>query len=283
MFSKKKNGIIGLDVGGSYIRAILFANNRIVFKHKIITPKNRKNFIRDIKNIICRVFDNAANFKIKKINIGIAGVLDFKKGKILISPNLKFLKNLKIAGIIGKEFEMPVKIDNDARCFTRAEAFLGAGKKYKNIVGITLGTGVGGGIIINKKMHYGGNFSAGEIGHSIIKLKVESEKLKVGEKIGQTFEDLASRKFLKRQKPNPPFLKNLAVGVANIVNILDPEIIILGGGIAQNLSGSTIKKIQKIAKKLILSPKSKNLKLAKSRLGEYAGATGAAMIEENSK
>jgi len=274
----KKNGKIGLDIGGSYIRIILFANNRVIFRYKTITPKNKNYFIREIKNVICRVFDNTSKFKITKINIGIAGVLDIKEGKILTSPNLTFLKNLKIRELLQKEFEIPVKIDNDARCFTRAETFLGAGKKYKNIVGITLGTGVGGGIIINKNIYYGNNFSAGEIGHSIIKLKVTNERLKIGKKIAQTFEDLASSKFLKRRKPNLPFFKNLAVGIANIVNILDPEIIILGGGITQNLTNNAIKKIRNIAKKFILSPKSKNFKLVKGRLGEYASAIGAAIM-----
>ncbi len=263
----KQYNIIGLDIGASYLRGVLLSDRGVNFCYKSATPKNKKDFIFAIKRAILEIKKFARDVKIGRIGIGIAGVSDIKKGILFLSPNIKFLKNFRIKEILKKDFNIPVFVDNDARCFARAEFEIGSGKNFKDGVCITLGSGVGGGIIIGGKVYYGHNYSAGEIGHMVLNLKTR-----------QTFEDLASQKFLQGKKPNNAFFNQLGIGIANIINILNPEIIILGGGISQELSLKDLIRIKKIAAKFIVSLKSKNFKLKKSGLGEYAGAIGAALM-----
>lgn len=253
-----KKYIIGIDVGGSKINAILFSNSKILKSAKIPTPKNKKEFLKCLDAVIGKIISVINKKELTGIGCGIAGMLDLKKGAVLNAPNLRFLNNFNIKNWLIQKFKYNVKIDNDARCFTRAEYLYGSGRGYKNIVGITFGTGIGGGIIINGKMFYGRNDSAGELGHMLINFEKDWEFL-----------------MLKQTKI---LGKNLGIGFANIVNILDPEIIIFGGG-ASDLLKSLLPEAKKNMNKFIISPKSrKNVKIILGSLGENAGAIGAAAL-----
>jgi len=191
-------------------------------------------------------------------------------------------------------------MENDVNCFTLAESVIGAGKGKNIIFGLTLGSGVGGGLVINSKIYQGAFGAAGEIGHSIIKFN--GEKCKCGN-FG-CFEEYGSKRFFQRKKVTSKELekttnqgkknsreifkeygKYLGIGIANIVNILDPEIIIIGGGLI-HAHKYFMKTAEKEAKKRILSPLSKkNLQIKISKLGAAAGAVGAALniLSKNSR
>lgn len=251
--------IIGVDIGGSKINAIVFNGDKVLKNIKILTPKkSRKEFLEKLEELIIKLISDIGDKKISGIGCGVAGVLDLEKGVILNSPNLRFLNHLNIKNWMQKKFNCDVKVDNDARCFTRAEYLQGSGRGYKNVVGVTLGTGIGGGIIINGKIFYGDNDSAGELGHILINYEKDWEFL------------------LLRKRKN---IKNiLGIGFANIVNILDPEIIIIGGG-ASSAFKSLLSEAKKIMNKFVISPKSKkNVKIIIGKLGENAGAIGAAAL-----
>lgn len=254
-----KKYIIGIDIGGSKIKAIIFNDGKVLKSAKILTPKkSRKKFLKELEALVRKLILDLGDKKILGIGCGVAGALDLEKGIVLGATNIKILNNFNIKNWLEKKFSCEVKIDNDARCFIRAEYVFGAGRGCKNLVGVTLGTGVGGGIIINGKMFYGGNGSAGELGHMLI----NSEK------------DWGF--LLLKQKKNRE--KNLGIGFANIVNILDPEIIIIGGG-ASGAFKSLLSEAKKIMNKFIISPKSrKNVKIIIGKLGENAGAVGAAAL-----
>ena len=264
-----KKYIIGIDIGGSKIIAALIRSGKIFYKIKISTPKNRKKFCRKLQIIIEQLIKKAEGRKnIEDIGCGIAGALDIERGIVLNAPNLKFLNNFNIKKWLQKQFYYKVKIDNDARCFLRGEYLFGAGKGYKNLVGVTFGTGIGGGIIINGKMVYGANDSTGELGHMVINEGKDWETL--------TVKQVRKLKFSKISVEE--FKKNLGIGFSNIVNVLDPEIIIIGGGAAETI-GKFLPKIKTITNKLIISSKSrKNVKILVGKLGEDAGAIGAAAI-----
>jgi len=232
-------------------------------------PKNKKDFFDKLEKVIGELIKKAGGKKnIRGIGCGIGGALDLEKGIILSWSNIKFLDKLNIKSWLKKQFNYEVRIDNDAKCFIRAEYLFGAGKGYKNIVGITLGTGVGGGIIIGGKMVYGENGSAGEIGHMIINNGKDLEETTVKQMRKLKFSKIAAKEFEK----------NLGIGLANIINILDPEIIIIGGGAAKTVE-AFILKARKIAEKFIVSPQAeKNVKILKGKLGENAGAIGAAAL-----
>lgn len=250
--------IIGIDIGGSKIIAGLVKNAEVFHKTKIPTPKNKKEFFIELQLIIGQLIERAGGRKnIKGIGCGIGGALELQKGMILSWSNVKFLDGFNIKNWLKDKFKYEVKIDNDARCFTRGEYLWGAGKGYKNIIGITLGTGVGGGIIINGKIIYGANGSAGEIGHMVIDQERNLEELTVKLVRKNKF----SEKSINKSK------KNLGIGIANIINILDPEAIVIGGGAA------------KAMKKFIVSPiAGKKVKILTAKLGENAGVVGAAAL-----
>lgn len=266
---------IGIDIGGSKIIGALVKGGRVFYKIKIETPKNKKTFLIKLQTVIEQLIKKAGGRQnIKGIGCGIGGVLDLKKGIILNAPNLRFLNNFNIKNWLEQKFSCKVKIDNDARCFTRGEHLFGAGKNYKNIIGMTLGTGIGGGIIMNNKMFYGANDSAGEIGHMVINPKSQKLNLKTYDLEELTVKQIRKNKFSK--KAVKEFEKNLGIGIANIINILDPEAIIIGGGATVE---RFLSKVKKEKAKFIISPKSrKNVKILIGKLGESAGAIGAAAL-----
>lgn len=278
---------IGVDVGGSKMNAILFNLKRsdIVWQSAISTSKTKKAFFAALKKLIADALEKVPATSVAGIGLGIAGEIDFQKGILLNSPNLKFLNGTRPARTIEKYFKLKTAMDNDVNCFALAEARLGAGRSFKNVVGITLGTGVGGGIVLNGKLYHGVYGSAGEVGWMILDGT-------------RTFEDLASEKFIKSISHESPInleakarrgdkkaLKvyetlgtNLGLGIANIVNVMDPKLIILGGGLA-SAAGLFLPQARKTAKKHIISPLSqKRLKIVLAKLGKNAGAVGAALL-----
>ena len=261
--------IIGIDIGGSKIRAVLFKGGKVLKGIKIpVSLKNREEFLEKLEALVRKLISGAGNKEILGIGCGVAGALDLEKGVILRAPNLRLLNNFNIKNWLEKKFVCDVKIDNDARSFLRAEYMFGAGRGYKNLIGITLGTGIGGGVIINGKMFYGANDSAGELGHMIIDHGKDLEILTVK----------LARKFKFSKTSIKEFKKNIIIGLANIINILDPEAIIIGGGAAENVK-TFLPKIKAAAVKFIISPKSqKNVKIILGKLGENAGAIGAAAL-----
>lgn len=275
-----KNFVVGVDVGGSKINAVLFENGKIFKSVKSETPrKNQKEFLNKLEKTIREVIPQGGKFL--GIGCGIAGILDLKVGTVLKSPNLEFLDGFNVKNWLSKKFNCAARIDNDARSFTCGEYFFGAGKGYKNLVGLTLGTGVGGGIIIGGKIVYG-NGAAGEIGHMIINYKDDLETLTV--KYMQRFKyppvnDLyRSKRSRAVSEALRNFEFNLGIGLANLVNILDPEAIIIGGGIA-GAAEFFLPHAEKTMKKFIFSPKArKNVKILRGKLGEDAGAIGAAAL-----
>lgn len=249
---------LGIDIGGTKIRAILFDNKKkFIFGFNIATPKNKKSFLKVLEKEIGKIVKKN---KISGIGVGLPGIVDARRGVLIKASNLPFLKKWQAKKFFLK-FNERVEIDNDSRCFLRAEAKFGAARGYKNAIGLTIGTGIGGGIIIDGKIYYGVNFGAGEFGHVIIDGSM-------------TFEQMGAKKaFLKYGDRS----KIIGIGVANLINSLDPEIVILGGGgITSN--GVKIEVVKKIAKKYIMSPLAKRTLIIKEKLGENSQVIGAALL-----
>jgi glucokinase len=272
---------IGLDIGATKIKGVSWSRGKVYRCFEIPTPHNFKRFKYALLLFIRAL---SGEHKIKGVGLGIAGQLDIKKLKITNSPNLKFLNDFNIGQFLKKEIKIPIKIDNDARCFLRAEYKYGAGKGYKNLVGLTLGSGVGGAIITNNKLLYGVNFSAGEVGHSFIDFP-------------KTIEDMTSKKFFKSHSKFSAiklarkakrgdkkskeifreFGRHLGLSIADLINILNPGIVIIGGGISADHEFFLPESI-KTAKKYIVNPKAKNTKILPNELEGMAGAIGAALL-----
>jgi len=259
----------------------------------------------DKKVLINQIFDcinslKGKGLKIEKIGIGIAGPIDFEKQAVLNPPNLIALKGLRLGRMVQDKFRIKTIIEHDVNCFVLAEAIQGAGENYKSIFGITLGTGVGGGMVIDKKIYRGAHGSSGEVGH--ITIEKNGRQCKCGNKgclepyicdagIKQTaqqifkkqidslriFDDLAKKGDKRAIKLYETVGKYLGIGLANIVDTINPGVIVVGGGIMR--AGKFIlEPAKKEMKKNILSQGAKKTKILKSKLGKFAGAIGATLL-----
>ena len=293
---------LSIDIGGSKIASgiVQLGDKPTVSDFQITnTLKNKEQFLSAIKNIITAYQkDNEIN----KICIGCAGLID-NSGKIVYSPNLRFLNNFDLRKYIENEFKIDTTIANDVQCFTLAEANYGAGKNFNTIVGITIGTGIGGEIIITKK-HFGGsqNF-AGEFGHTIINADYNKrcscgkygclEQFVSGEAVERNYFEITGNKKSAReiellaQKNDSDSIsainkmaKYLGIGIINIINSFNPNVIIIGGGmISENINSGTItlfEDARKYALENLMSDEVK-IEIKTSELGYTAPLIGAAL------
>ncbi len=284
---------VGIDVGATKIIFLLLANNKIVKKKKIPTPKTKADFLAVVKENLA-----LETKKISGVGIGIPAQLDLKRKLILSSPNLTYLNNCPLTQLV-KGFlseKIPVAMDNDANCFALAEACLGAGQAVNVVCGITLGSGIGAGIVLGREIYHGAHGSGGEVGH--MSIKFDGYKCSCGS-FG-CFEEYASEKFFKRRRISSKELeikaragdkkalqlfidygRYLGIGLANIVNVLDPEIIVLGGGTSKT-SKFFMKSTQEECARRVISPLAKKyVRIKKAKLGEFSGAVGAALLLTN--
>lgn len=254
-----KSYIIGIDLGATKINTILMnRKGKILKKIKVKTLKNRE---KGIEQILENIEGVRQDKKIIGIGIGIPGILNEKRNKILKLPNLPEWENIDLKRIIEKETKNKVKIENDANCMALGESMFGQGKNVKNLVCLTIGTGIGGGIIINNKI-YSGKGNAGEFGH--ITIDIDGYKCGCGSRG-------CLEKYVLKRKINT---KYLGIGLSNIVKIIDPELIVIGGGFS-NLGGAILKPaIKEMEKRTFL--KTCPVKIVK--LGDNAGAIGAACL-----
>ncbi len=251
--------ILGIDIGGTETKIIcttaLWKKRGLALTIK--TPKTKRSFLKVLSRAVKSFLMESS---VAGIGIGAPGIVDPKRGILMHVPNLPFLNRWNIKRFFRK-FKVPIKIDNDSRCFLRAEAIAGAGKGKKYIAVLTIGTGIGGGLLMDGKVYFGKHSGAGEFGHMVVNQ-------------GKTLEQLAGKKaFLKYGDRS----EIIGIGIANIVNGFDPEIVILGGGSAYKKK-LNFQKIKNTARKYILSPSSKKTPIVVGKIGEYAGAFGGALL-----
>lgn len=296
--------IIGLDVGGTKIAAGAVDSRGKVVKKITLPTETRRGKKIILKNIL------AAASKVwlpgvKTIGVAMAGQCDTRRGIFITGPNFpKNFKNINLVKILEKNFHAPAALDNDARAFTLAESVYGAGRGFKNVIGITLGTGIGGGIVIDGKIFRGKDNTAGEIGHMTIEV---SSKFRCG--CGQFghFEALASGTALenfykklsgksltgseiakkitagdKNAKQAVTLLsKYLGLGLAGLTQILNPDIIVVGGGLSQTpaLWPPALREFRKS----VIYKSLQKTKIVKAGLGPDAGIIGATLLTKRPK
>ncbi len=284
---------IGIDVGGSHIRTGLLdeefnilTSNDVYINKQISTDEIKISLINNIKQII--------NEDVKYIGIGFPGTCDIKKKVILKASNINYLK-FDLVNILKNEFNIPVYIDNDANCATIGELYKGNLLNVENGILLTIGTGIGSGIIINGKIYRGTSFNAGEFGHmtfnlngiecgcgkkgcfekyaafSVLKNALDIKHIKEDD-IKEIFENNDKEKIDKYNN----WLDNLAIGIVSIYNILDPDKIILGGGICNIFDYIKPTLIEKINK--IKHIPNQNIIIEKAKLENDAGMVGAGIL-----
>ncbi|MBI3231474.1 MAG: ROK family protein [Candidatus Doudnabacteria bacterium] len=248
--------VIGLDIGGSKITGIVLSGKQVVRDLTSTTPKNLEGFKLCIKQLLLNL---SASKKIQAIGVGMAGMAN-ANGKVAYSPNMKFLVGFNILEFLQSSGIKKIKIGNDANCFVLAEALLGQGKGLANFIGITLGTGIGAGLISKGRLYGGIHGSAGEVGHMMADAHRDYEAL---------FQQY-------RDKNNyAAMAKLLGRMFADIYNLLDLEAIILGGSMAK-LANRFLRAALSETRKDILN-KQIRPKILISKL-KNAGAIGAALL-----
>jgi len=295
---------IGIDLGGTRVKmALVDSRGKISLKREVNTPNsaNRKDII-DL--IVINVLDlinlsNIGKRYILGVGIGVPGPVDFEKGMIHFLPNIKGWKNVLLRDILKQKLDLKVALDNDVNAMTLAEFRFGAGRGACNIVCLTLGTGVGGGIIINKQIYRGSSMCAGEVGHIPIneigpkcncggkacleryignKYILERSRRVFGKEM--TLERLTSRAKEGNKKAKAIWEdvgRKLGVALTGVVNLLNPEVIIVGGGVSK--AGKLILDPLRNEIKLRAMPnQAKCVKVVSAKLGNDAGIIGASLL-----
>ncbi|MEG1131533.1 MAG: ROK family protein [Romboutsia sp.] len=232
-----------LDIGGTYIKySILTEGCKFVLKDKTPTIKNNMDILENIKNIV-RICSQ--NYDIQGICISSAGIIDSKNGKVVSATLIPGYSGIELKKELEAEFRIKCEVENDVNCVGIAESFMGEAKDTSSSVCITVGTGIGGCIIIDKKIIHGFTNSAGELGYMHIKNSRFSQlattsslvrniaQLKDENLSGEEIFKLANLGDVICIKEIDVMLENLAIGIANIIYIINPEVIVLGGGIME--------------------------------------------------
>ena len=231
---------LGIDIGGTQIKYGVYNEKGENFDNGIVDSvrDDLSKIIEILKNIIDLYPD------IDGIGLSIPGAVDTKKEIIIEGGACKVLKNIKLSKILQEYAHVPVAMENDANCATLAENWLGNGKNCQNFICITLGTGVGGGIIINNSLYSGSHFNAGEFGYMkndineilstfgsteslVKKVQTINSNINNGK---MTFEMLEQDK--KVYDVYKKWIKNLSRYIYNIGTCFDPDKILIGGGIS---------------------------------------------------
>ncbi|MBE6862144.1 MAG: ROK family glucokinase [Ruminococcus sp.] len=309
---------VGIDLGGTNIVAgVVDENYNIVAKASTKTncPRPEKEIADDMARMALQAVKNAnlTIDQIEWIGVGSPGIANSETGILEYSNNLGF-KNTPLVKYIQEKIDKPVFIENDANAAAYGEYVAGAAKGAKNAVCITLGTGVGGGIIIDGKIYSGSNFAGAEIGHSVISVDgpqcscgrkgcfevfssatglIRMSKEAMAEHPESVMNKLAEEKGKVTARTSfdamragdavakavvDDYIKYLAAGITNTINIFQPDVLCIGGGVC-NEGDTLLLPVKALVKEEVYTRNSeKNTEIVIAKLGNDAGIIGAAFL-----
>jgi glucokinase len=305
-----KQVVIGIDVGGTNIKfGIVDPAGKIIARLSIATETYLHNKKALMNALVSHVQHMLADHdldksRIRGIGIGLPGLVDPCKGIVKFLPNIPGWKNVPLKSILQEQSGIPVYLENDVNMITLGEWRFGAGKGCANLVCMTLGTGVGGGLVLNNVLYRGEGFVAGEVGH--MPINEEGPPCNCGGRA--CFERYVGNRYLQQRAAqifdNPritleevsalakkgdlqaiAFWQEVAVHIGNaltgVVNLLNPKRIVIGGGVT-NCPYDLFRVIQHTIKKRAMGVQAAMVKVVKARLGNMAGIMGAqVLVSEN--
>lgn len=311
--------VVGIDLGGTKVLiGLVGPDNSVLSRYKAPTREHHQPD-ELLKAIAAGVHEAAkkANVPweaIRAAGMGIPGPIDAATGVVKLAPNLGW-SNVPVREVLERELGLPVGIDNDVRVATLSEFQLGAGRGHQRVVSFFVGTGIGGGLVLDGQVYHGAHNAAGEIGHTFV--KAGGPLCSAGHK--GCLEAMASRTAIQRdivaaaKKGKATALKNIAgkdlaeiksgdlaealerndkltkrvvrraahyvgYGIASAVNLLDPEIIILGGGVVEALGDTFMNWAIERARPNIIASDARAVAIIRAELGDDAGMLGAALV-----
>ncbi len=307
---------IGIDLGGTAVKLGLVDQDGNVLDHfqvpTLAETNSRDTILENMMNAVHELIKKNPEIKAKAIGIGCPGNINPEEGRVVSGiANIPALNDCPLAQIFQKEFKIPTYIDNDANNAGRGEFLFGAGKKYRNFVMITLGTGIGGAIFIDGKMYSGTHNFAGEVGHMVIHtdgrqwnsgisgcwesygsataminmakqivergFETELRKYYPNNMSGQVIAQEAQNGDEMAQDIVRQVGKYVGIGIANLINIFNPEAIIIGGGLSR--AGEIF--INSINHSAMVHSRTQAWESAKiiiAKLGNQAGILGSAAL-----
>ena len=312
--------VIGVDMGGTKIlSAVIDAEGNILGTAKVSTKAGRGavSVIDRIANCIQRAVDKSGvdAASIQAVGIGAPGPLDPATGVVIFAPNLGW-RDVPLKTELEARTGFPTFVDNDVNVGTLGEHVFGAGRGIQNVVGIFVGTGIGGGIILQGELFHGASKTAGEIGHIIVKaggprcgcgtrgcleaiasrtamtkqfrkaILKKGKKSVLSELTGGDLSAIRSGVLAKAVRLNDALTlkvlkkvtKYLGIGIGSIVNFLNPEMIVLGGGVVEALDDAFLDGIRAATKKYSLPNTLDGVQIVRAELGDNSGILGAAAL-----
>jgi len=309
--------LIGVDVGGTNVRmGIITPEGKVLerVQYSIDISKKGLALLEELVSNLNGLIEKGLkqSKELIGIGIGIAGAIDMKRGTIEESPNIKDLKGFAIRDFFKERISYPITIENDANAFTLGEGWGGAARGCKHYCGITLGTGVGGGIVVEGKILHGTEGMAGEVGHMVIDpegppcgcggrgclevyasgtgiTRMTLEAIETGEGcgilkwVGGDLENVTSEKVfevaqfgdLEAQKIFNEMGRYLGLGLVNLIHLFNPEKIVIGGKVSQAWDYFTGSAMETIQERAMEGPR-KRVQIVKAECGDDAGILGAA-------
>lgn len=314
--------VIGIDVGGTNLRGALVDSDGKIIKRLKTASQADEGIEAVINNLVSLIRSIGEGADVSGVGFGIPGIIDFKDGIITQAPNISNVNNYPIRENLRARLgdEMRVIIENDANCAAVGEWWMGAGKDAGSLVMITLGTGVGGGIILDGKLWRGADGMGGEVGHMTIYpdgarcncgnygcLESYSSATAIRRMVKEVLADTNSKTVLRElvidEDPGriPEVVMKaalegdgaalriweqfgivLGIGMASLVNILNVEMIVLGGGVAQAWELFIDQARAELKKRGLRAPVER-VRVMKSVLGDDEGIIGAAYLALNAE
>lgn len=287
---------ICIDIGGTSIKYGVLSDKGEIFIDGTVSTKvtEKENFIlSDVKKLVRNILDEYRNYEIKGICVSTAGVVNPEKGEIAYAgPTIPKYIGTKIKEELEKEFSISCEVENDVNCAGLGEYWKGAGKGSKSMVCLTIGTGIGGSVILDGKLLNGIGYTAGEIGYMDVngsyiqniassRYLVEKVQKEKEEKEGMTDAITGVDIFELAKKGDEiciaginEIISNLAVGVRNIIYLLNPEVIVIGGGITAQKEYLE-EKIRKEVNDGMISDMFRKTRIELAQQGNQAGLLGA--------
>lgn len=312
---------VGIDLGGTNIVAgVVDEEYNIIAKASVKTncPRPEKEIADDMAKTALQAVKNAGLTidDIEWIGVGTPGIANSSTGIIEYSNNLGF-RNTPMVEYIRETIDKPIFIENDANAAAYGEYVAGAAKGAKNAVCITLGTGVGSGIIVDGKIYSGSNFAGGEIGHTVIEVdgaqcscgrkgcfeaySSATGLIRMSKEAMEQFPDSIMNKMAEEKgkvtartsfdamragdKPAKDvvdkYIKYLAAGITNVINIFQPDVLCIGGGVC-NEGDPLLLPVKALVKEEVYTRNSeKNAEIVIAKLGNDAGIIGAAFLGQS--
>ena len=295
--------VIGVDIGGTNLKiGALLPNGEVLYK--MTTPsqvqEGRDSVINRIVNAIEEVERRAGELDLAGVGIGIAGAVNQRDGMVVQAPNLPGWEGFRVVEELSEVLSCPIVIDNDANVFTLGEGWRGAARESRNFCCLTLGTGVGGGLVLDGRLWYGVDGTAGEVGHIVVEpdgipcdcggrgclemyasatalVRMAREK---GEGEGITADEIARRARGGDEQCRHLFsslARYLGIAMTDLVNLLNLDMIVLGGGLSESCDLFLDEARKEMLDRSFTVP-GERVKVVPAELSSEGGMIGAAFL-----